>query len=746
MALCGTCVDFTDIPKRFLDDTDTDTDSQDDAEDDIEMCISDSTTESYGRRKGTTEERDVTAQKARCLISLLVEKGCDACGKFIFKLAERDPNLYSTLRLHHDSRILFRMIPKYIKSAAVLEGLLKDMQEMKQLSDGEVEKVKKQASTQRMTSHLTSMVMKKGDPIRENFLSKLAERDTEFYRKCSHDLDPVWRLREVQSQFANRVSDAVIEGLLKDMLKMKVLSDEDVEEVRDAPQNTRLQSWLVEQINSGRYPGLSWTNEALKQFRIPWKHHHRKDSTPEDRMIFKDWAVATGRYWEGIDKPDPAAWRRNFRCALAKDKILVLRADHSQDAVDPHKIYQIDSNADSRLEERGRLPSLLNEHFSNRLSFKITEFITFRPTIHHEGYRKYYRFSFKKEGEYQCEITALIFDVASPAEVVYGTEHWEKCPLDQSSLLPAGPLYNINSPHGALGHLSFPHSECSSEDQNHLMVAHYKNENVEMIKPSEVTETHIKIKVTEMSLFGLVRRLLNYKTQSKAQVLLFLRQLTEIKKLNVFLLSSNVVLDDVQEKQKGSIFIETSSHCVVLEEEKYSVSCDQENAHVQPDTYDFVRDYGPNFPPTFEIFLNNDVKGLTLEVFKSTRRDASVWSRRVWLDAQVPVFPAGTARCTSDYVQSETAVVKPRPTPLQAGERLKAVRTRLIEGLNASVIRDLLDDMLHMNVLNDGEVESVKEGQTCTKDKASCLIDMKTTGAMMWRSAACVLQSLGFCG
>ncbi|XP_058870671.1 caspase recruitment domain-containing protein 8-like [Acipenser ruthenus] len=329
---------------------------------------------------------------------------------------------------------------------------------------------------------------------------------------------------------------------------------------------------------------------------------------------------------------------------------------------------------------------------------EVTELRTFRPTIHHEGYHKYYRFSFEKEGEYQCEITALIFDVASPAEVVYGTEQWEKCPLDQSSLLPAGPLYDINSPSGALKHLSFPHSECSPEVQNHLMVAHYKNDNAEMIKPSEVTETHIKIKVTEMSLFGLVRRWLKYK--SKAQVLLFLRQLTKIKKLNVFLLSSNVVLDEVQEKQKDSIFIETSSHCVVLEEEKYSVSCDQENAHVQPDTYDFVRDYGPNFPPTFEIFLNNDVEELTVKVFKSTRRDASVWSRRVLLDGF-----------------SSSGQAPP-------GERLKAVRTRLIEGLNASVIRDLLDDMLHMNVLNDGEVESVKEGQTCTKDKASCLIDM----------------------
>ncbi|MGH0128328.1 UNVERIFIED_CONTAM: hypothetical protein FKN15_038223 [Acipenser sinensis] len=328
MMSSGTSVDFIDMPKPFLDDTDTDTDTQDDAEDDIEMCISDNTAETYGRRKG---------------------------------------------------RILFRMIPKYIKTAAVLEGLLKDMQEMKQLSDREVEEVKKQASTQRITSHLTSMVIKKGDAISENFLSKLAERDSEFYRNCSHDLDPVWRLREVQSQFAKRVSDAVIEGLLKDMLEMKVLSDEDVEEVRDAPQNTGLQPWLVEQINSGRYPGLSWTNEALKQFRIPWKH----DSTPEDTMMFKDWAVATGHYREGIDKPDAAAWRRNFR------------------------------------------------------------------------------FSFEKEGKYQCEITALIFDVASPAEVVYGTEQWEKCPLDQNSLLPAGPLYDINSPSGALEHLSFPHSECS---------------------------------------------------------------------------------------------------------------------------------------------------------------------------------------------------------------------------------------------------------------------------------------------
>ncbi|KAK6477918.1 hypothetical protein HHUSO_G21598 [Huso huso] len=89
---------------------------------------------SSGTSLSTTEERDVTTQKACCLIGLLVEKGHAACGKFISKVAERDPNIYSTLGLCSDSRSLCSMIPEFIKSAAVLEGLLKDMQEMKQLS------------------------------------------------------------------------------------------------------------------------------------------------------------------------------------------------------------------------------------------------------------------------------------------------------------------------------------------------------------------------------------------------------------------------------------------------------------------------------------------------------------------------------------------------------------------------------------------------------------------------------------
>ncbi|MGH0178555.1 UNVERIFIED_CONTAM: hypothetical protein FKN15_077573 [Acipenser sinensis] len=161
------------------------------------------------------------------------------------------------------------------------------------------------------------------------------------------------------------------------------------------------------------------------------------------------------------------------------------------------------------------------------------------PRLHSVWIR---RFSFEKEGRHQCEITNLIFNVAlAPAEVEYHTEQWEKCPLDSSSLLPAGPLFDIKCLNGALDHLSFPHSEYSPELE--LVVAHKKNDNIEVIKPIKVTKTHIKIKVKEMSLFGLLRR--KKKSKIRALVLLFLSKLVTRKALDVHLLPSNVVLDEV---------------------------------------------------------------------------------------------------------------------------------------------------------------------------------------------------------
>ncbi|KAM3822012.1 interferon regulatory factor 3 isoform 3-T4 [Vipera latastei] len=45
--------------------------------------------------------------------------------------------------------------------------------------------------------------------------------------------------------------------------------------------------WLIEQLDSQRYPGVSWLNSEKTLFRVPWKHLSRQNSNPKDFQIFE---------------------------------------------------------------------------------------------------------------------------------------------------------------------------------------------------------------------------------------------------------------------------------------------------------------------------------------------------------------------------------------------------------------------------------------------------------------------------
>ncbi|XP_013920326.1 PREDICTED: interferon regulatory factor 4-like, partial [Thamnophis sirtalis] len=52
--------------------------------------------------------------------------------------------------------------------------------------------------------------------------------------------------------------------------------------------NGKLRQWLIEQIDSAKYPGLIWENEEKSIFRIPWKHAGKQDyNREEDAALFK---------------------------------------------------------------------------------------------------------------------------------------------------------------------------------------------------------------------------------------------------------------------------------------------------------------------------------------------------------------------------------------------------------------------------------------------------------------------------
>ncbi|XP_021172482.2 interferon regulatory factor 3 isoform X2 [Fundulus heteroclitus] len=97
-----------------------------------------------------------------------------------------------------------------------------------------------------------------------------------------------------------------------------------------------LMPWLKANIDSGRYPGVQWTNAEQTEFCIPWKHALRQDSSNADVLIFKAWAEVSGN---GRAQGDPSVWKRNFRSAL-RAKGFKMVSDQKNDPANPHKIYR----------------------------------------------------------------------------------------------------------------------------------------------------------------------------------------------------------------------------------------------------------------------------------------------------------------------------------------------------------------------------------------------------------------------
>uniref|UniRef100_A0A3Q3RP73 FIIND domain-containing protein n=1 Tax=Mastacembelus armatus TaxID=205130 RepID=A0A3Q3RP73_9TELE len=256
-----------------------------------------------------------------------------------------------------------------------------------------------------------------------------------------------------------------------------------------------------------------------------------------------------------------------------------------------------------------------------------------------------YRFRCPGPGAFQCTETGLVFVVAQEAELLYRTIQWDERLLQPGGKVAAGPLFSIQCPQDAVGQLHLPHCETKEAlfSEGLLSVVHITGEGLSILEPLEITDTHVIVKVTHLSAFGLVKdlwnRFWNNTSPVSGQVLLFRKPLSEIQNLNVFLLPSNIPLKEVKVSEmfhQDSQNIVVPSKCRLIKGQSYRVDC-QEACLIQPETEDFDLDFGPNYHPSFQIRLpiNTTEVAVTVrdhentEVWNSTDGDLitkSLWS------------------------------------------------------------------------------------------------------------------------
>ncbi|XP_059195167.1 NACHT, LRR and PYD domains-containing protein 12-like [Centropristis striata] len=334
-----------------------------------------------------------------------------------------------------------------------------------------------------------------------------------------------------------------------------------------------------------------------------------------------------------------------------------------------------------------------------------------------------YRFRCPGPGVFQCNLTGLVFVMAQETILLYRTVQWDQSLLQSAGRQAAGLLFDIKSSEdSAVLQLHLPHCETKEAllFDGLLSVVNITDDGMSILEPLEITDTHVVVKVPHLSVFGLVwdfvkRFLTNKSLPIKGHVLLFLRPPYEdVRILDILLLQENISVHEVVAQQEGSglQFIRISSSCQLSFGQSYSVHCEPEGFHIQPECEQFQSNCGLYFPPTFEVFLTTNTKRVTVMV--KDQEGNVVWKRRVSLTG-----PRWEVRQTN--VPAEDSV--PAEDRAPADEKLFSVRIEFIIRVTEPVLNQLLDTLLDRHVITDGEMESISQINRTNADKARKMID-----------------------
>ncbi|XP_035985618.1 uncharacterized protein LOC110367911 [Fundulus heteroclitus] len=249
------------------------------------------------------------------------------------------------------------------------------------------------------------------------------------------------------------------------------------------------------------------------------------------------------------------------------------------------------------------------------------------------------------------------------ADLQYGTIQWDERLLQPVGKIPAGPLYNITCSNGAVCQIHFPHCEIQSvlSIDGLLSVVHISTDDgLSFLEPLEITDTHVIVEVSDLSLFGLVwdfmKRFIERKDPVASHVLLFHcppKPTVQNQKLYVFLLPRNISKDQVETDYKDCKYLRCTSNCKLIKDQRYTLSCPgaPQGCKILPEgAAEFDLYFGNQYNPTFEIRVPTSTEKVPIIIKEET--DVEVWKYDAELEKDPNEVPP------SVKVQSESSGLK----------------------------------------------------------------------------------------
>ncbi|KAG3260972.1 interferon regulatory factor 9, transcript variant X6 [Ictidomys tridecemlineatus] len=187
----------------------------------------------------------------------------------------------------------------------------------------------------------------------------------------------------------------------------------------------KLRNWVVEQVESGNFPGVCWDDTNKTMFRIPWKHAGKQDfREDQDAAFFKAWAIFKGKSKEG-DIGGPAVWKTRLRCALNKSPEFEEVPERGcMDVAEPYKVYRllppgtlpgVDTTEATVQEDQVSMEHLppLNSDYSLLLTFIYSGRVVGKAQVHSLDCRLVAEFS-----DSRSSMEQVVFPKPDPSEPI----------------------------------------------------------------------------------------------------------------------------------------------------------------------------------------------------------------------------------------------------------------------------------------------------------------------------------------